>query len=287
MTHLKPGDKVRGFAILTTERLDEYDAWGVRARHEKTGCEVYHVVTADRDNLFAFAFKTPPSDDSGVAHILEHSVLCGSERYPVKDPFLLLLKGSMNTYMNAYTFPDKTVYPASSQVEKDFYNLFRVYGDAVFFPLLRKEAFLQEGHRRELGEDGKLNAVGIVYNEMKGNYSSHESIAAEWAYRSLFPGSPYAFDSGGEPSAILGLSYEGFKAFHERFYHPSNCRIFFYGNLPTEKHLEFLEENFLSRFTARPTEAEFPVMKRWTEPRFLEKNLPRRRRRDRGTARVP
>ncbi len=274
MTHPKPGDVVRGFDILTVARLDEYNAVGVLAKHRGTGCEVYHVVTDDRDNLFAFAFKTLPEDDSGVAHILEHSVLCGSKDFPAKDPFLLLLKGSMNTYMNAFTFPDKTVYPASSQVEKDFYNLFRVYGDAVFFPLLRREAFMQEGHRREFGADGRLDAVGIVYNEMKGNYSSHDSIASEWAYRSLFPGSPYSFDSGGEPGSVLGLGYDAFVAFHRKHYHPSNCRVFLYGNIPTERHLGFLEDNFLSRFSAGPEIGDIAPVERWDAPRFLERTYP-------------
>ncbi|MCL1818773.1 MAG: insulinase family protein, partial [Spirochaetaceae bacterium] len=261
------------FELISRASLEEFQAEGVFLRHRKTGCEVYHVFTQDTDNLFAFTFKTLPRNDTGVAHILEHSVLCGSQRFPVKDPFLLLLKGSMNTYMNAFTFPDKTVYPASSQVEEDFYNLFTVYGDAVFFPLLRREAFMQEGQRREI-EEGKLHAVGIVYNEMKGNYSNHDSIAAEWASRALFPDTPYAFDSGGEPSAILDLSYEEFRNFHAAYYHPSNCRIFLYGNIPTEKHLAFLEENFLARFEHRDVPAELPAQKRWDAPRFLERFYP-------------
>ncbi|MCL1818869.1 MAG: insulinase family protein, partial [Spirochaetaceae bacterium] len=261
------------FELISRTSLDEFRAEGVFLRHKKTGCEVYHVFNQDADNLFSFTFKTLPRNDTGVAHILEHSVLCGSRRFPVKDPFLLLLKGSMNTYMNAFTFPDKTVYPASSQVEEDFYNLFKVYGDAVFFPLLRREAFMQEGQRREI-EEGGLRAVGIVYNEMKGNYSNHDSIAGEWASRSLFPDTPYAFDSGGEPSAILDLSYEEFLAFHAAYYHPSNCRVFLYGNIPTEKHLVFLEENFLARCERRDVAAEFPAQKRWNAPRFLERSYP-------------
>ena len=269
-----PGTKLSGFEILTVSDLSEFQAKGVLARHLKTGCRVFHVANDEEDNLFAIAFKTPPRDDTGVAHILEHSVLCGSRHFPVKDPFLLLLKGSMNTYMNAYTFPDKTVYPASSQVEQDFYNLFKVYGDAVFFPLLRKEAFLQEGHRREISDDGDLSAVGIVYNEMKGNYSSHESIASEWAYRSLFTDSPYVHDSGGEPAAILDLSYENFKAFHAEFYHPSNAAVFLYGNLPTETHLKFLDENFLKHFEARRPVPDVSPAPRRKEPLLVEKAYP-------------
>ncbi|MDR1932794.1 MAG: insulinase family protein [Spirochaetales bacterium] len=265
---------VPGFETVSVSELEEFHGRGIFLRHTKTGCEIYHVLNEDSDNLFSFTFKTPPRDNTGVAHILEHSVLCGSRRFPVKDPFLLLLKGSMNTYMNAFTFPDKTVYPASSQVEEDFYNLFMVYADAVFFPLLRREAFMQEGQRREITGSGALEAVGIVYNEMKGNYSTHDSIAAEWAYRSLFPDTPYAFDSGGEPSAILDLSYEQFRAFHEAWYHPSNCRIFLYGNIPTEKHLAFLEENFLSRFDRRDVDARIASVQRWGAPRLLERSYP-------------
>ncbi|MDR1625981.1 MAG: insulinase family protein [Spirochaetia bacterium] len=262
-----------GFELVSEGDLEEFRSRGIFLRHIKTGCEIYHVLNADTDNLFSFTFKTLPRDDSGVAHILEHSVLCGSRGFPVKDPFLLLLKGSAHTFMNAFTFPDKTIYPASSQVEEDFYNLFKVYGDAVFFPLLRREAFWQEGQRREI-EGGRLSAVGIVYNEMKGNYSTHDSIAGEWAYRALFPGTPYAFDSGGEPLAILDLGYEDFKAFHAAYYHPSNCRIFLYGNIPTERHLAFLEENFLSRFGRAQIQTDFAPPRSWDAPRFLERLYP-------------
>lgn len=279
METLSPGTQLYGFEILSVRSLEEFQAKGIWARHLGTGCQVYHVQTEEPDNLFAFAFKTPPKDSTGVAHIMEHTVLCGSERFPVKDPFLLLLKGSMHTYMNALTFPDKTVYPASSQVEQDFYNLLLVYGDAVFFPLLRKETFLQEGHRRELTPEGKWEPTGIVFNEMKGNYSSHDSIAAEWAYRSLFKNSPYAFDSGGEPEEILDLSYEDFVAFHRTYYHPSNCHIFFFGNLHTERHLEFLQIHLFSRFREAPVAGEkgfssISPTERWDAPRRLLKSYP-------------
>ncbi|MCX7788403.1 MAG: insulinase family protein [Spirochaetes bacterium] len=279
MNTLAPGTQLYGFEILSVRTLEEFQAEGIWARHLRTGCQVYHLRTSEPDNLFAFTFKTPPKNSTGVAHILEHTVLCGSERFPVKDPFLLLLKGSMHTYMNALTFPDKTVYPASSQVEQDFYNLFLVYGDAVFFPLLRKETFLQEGHRRELTSEGKLEPTGIVFNEMKGNYSSHDSIVTEWAYRSLFENSPYAFDSGGEPEEILNLTYEEFVAFHRTYYHPSNCYVFFFGNLPTERHLEFLETHFLSRFRDSVSVksnalSDLTPVPRWQAPKRVVKSYP-------------
>ncbi len=279
MAPLVSGTRLHGFEIFSVRTLPEFQGEGIWARHLGTGCQVYHLRTEEPDNLFAFAFKTPPENSTGVAHILEHTVLCGSERFPVKDPFLLLLKGSMNTYMNALTFPDKTVYPASSQVEQDFYNLLLVYGDAVFFPLLRKETFLQEGHRRELTPEGKLEPTGIVFNEMKGNYSSHDSIAAEWAYRSLFENSPYAYDSGGEPEEILNLTYGDFVHFHRTYYHPSNCFVFFFGNLPTERHLEFLDTHFLSRFQGATPHGgkKLPALSpapRWQAPRRLVKTYP-------------
>ncbi|NBF40915.1 MAG: peptidase M16 [Spirochaetes bacterium] len=210
---------------------------------------MYHVHNDDPENLFAFIFKTPPADSTGVAHIVEHTVLCGSQRYPLKDPFLVLMRGSMNTFLNAMTFPDKTVYPASSPVEADLFNIMKVYGDAVFFPLLKPEMFAQEGHRLQFDEEGSLERTGIVYNEMKGNYSSHDSIAGEWSMRSLLPDTPYGYDSGGDPAEIPNLTYEQFHDFHRRYYHPSNARIFLYGNIDSERYLSFIEDEFLSAFS--------------------------------------
>ena len=226
MSRTTTGSTVHGFEIISRTDLPEYRSVGVLARHKKTGCEVYHLVNDDTENLFSFGFKTIPPDSTGVAHILEHTVLCGSRRFVVKDPFLSLLKGSMNTFLNALTFPDKTVYPAASTVEKDLFNIMKVYGDAVFFPLLKKELFQQEGHRLYFDESGKPTISGVVYNEMKGNYSSHDSIAAEWCLRSLFPDTPYGVDSGGDPDHIPSLTYEQFVEFHRSYYHPSNARIF-------------------------------------------------------------
>ncbi|MFP4384126.1 MAG: insulinase family protein [Spirochaetia bacterium] len=271
---IKPGMSIDGFTVKDVTPLEEYRGTGITAVHEKTGCEVFHVQCDDRDNLFAFTFKTLPRDDTGVAHILEHTVLSGSEKYPVKDPFLLLLKGSMNTFLNAMTFPDKTVYPASSTVEKDLFNLMKVYGDAVFFPLLKSEMFSQEGHRIEVDETGKLHKVGIVYNEMQGNYASHDSIASDWAVRSLFPDTVYHHDSGGDPAHIDELTYEQFIEFHKTYYHPSNTKIFLYGNIPTEKYLSFLNNEFLSRFTRRSRDNEVPIQPRWSEPRTQEVAYP-------------
>lgn len=239
------------FKLLNTDCLAEYNSTGFSYIHEETGCRVYHVKNDDPENLFAFVFTTPPEDNCGTAHIMEHSVLSGSENFPVKDPFLHLMKNSVNTFLNAMTYPDRTLYPASSVVPKDYFNLMKVYGDAVFFPLLRKETFMQEGIRFETDKDGNPEKQGIVYNEMKGNYSEQGAVLYEYSHRSLFPDTAYRFDSGGEPDAIPELTYEKFRAFHEKYYHPSNCRIFLYGNIDTETQLDFIEKEFLCRFNEK------------------------------------
>lgn len=256
-----------GFETIEEHELPEYRARGIWLQHEQTGAQVYHVHNDDRENLFGFAFKTLPPDSTGVAHILEHTVLCGSRRFPVKDPFILLVKGSLNTFVNAMTYPDKTIYPASSTVEQDLFNLMEVYGDAVFFPLLQKEFFRQEGHRLQIDEDGRLEITGIVYNEMKGNYADHDSIAARWAHRALLPDTPYGYDSGGDPSAIPDLSYEDFLGFHRTYYHPSNSRIFLYGDIPTDRYLDVLNRRFLSHFERLQVDRDIPLQPRWASPR--------------------
>lgn len=255
------------YELISERELPEYNGRGCFYRHRETGCEVFHIHNDDRENLFAFTFKTVPEDSTGVAHILEHTVLNGSEAFPVKDPFLMLLKGSVYTFLNAITFPDKTIYPASSTVEQDLFNIMEVYGDAVFFPQLKRELFRQEGHRLEFDEEGKLILTGVVYNEMKGNYSSHDSIAGEWCYRSIFPDNTYGVDSGGDPKEIPKLTYEQFLEFHKRFYHPSNARVFLYGDIPTERYLTFLHDRFLSRFNRRDEDIYVSMQPRWEAPR--------------------
>lgn len=273
MNYIK-GRTTGAYQVEDVHQLDEFKATGILFRHVRSGCRVYHVHCPDPENLFAFGFKTIPQDSTGVAHILEHSVLCGSRSFPVKDPFLQLLKGSMNTFLNAFTFPDKTVYPASSTVEKDLFNLMEVYGDAVFHPLITPEMFRQEGHRLEFDADGKLVRTGIVYNEMKGNYSTHDSVAGDWCFRSLFPDTPYAHDSGGDPACIPDLTWEEFKAFHERFYHPSNALVFLYGNIDSDKYLDFLDRRFLKDFQAIAVDLPLPAPAAWTEPRSLVRTYP-------------
>jgi Zn-dependent M16 (insulinase) family peptidase len=283
-----------GFEILGVAELAELAAGdggpspGVWARHQKSGAEVFHVYNDDPENLFAFAFATAPEDDTGAAHILEHSVLCGSERYPLKDAFLALAQGSLQTFLNAWTFPDKTVYPASSVNEQDYFNLMSVYGDAVFRPLLSEWTFMQEGHRLVFSSPGKKTGsgvppareqesaaiTGVVYNEMKGAYSSLDAYAALWSVKAVLPGTPYAFESGGDPERIPGLSWEGLRDFHRKRYSPANCRIFLAGNIPTEKQLAFLNERFLS--SLEPGTAAPPVFRagRWRSPQSFRVPCP-------------
>ena len=255
------------FNLISTTGLPEYNSTGYYYKHKRTGCQVFHVKNSDPENLFAFIFQTPAENNCGTAHIMEHSVLAGSEHFPVKDPFLQLLKGSVYTFLNAMTYPDRTVYPASTVVEKDYFNLMKVYGDAVFFPLLRKETFMQEGIRLEKNSGGKLEWQGIVYNEMKGSYSDSAAVLDEYSRRTLFPDTAYKYDSGGVPDSITELTYEQFRAFHKKYYSPSNCRIFLYGNIDTEKQLEFLEKEFLYRFDADTGVSPcVPLQKKYDKP---------------------
>jgi hypothetical protein len=263
------------YELVSERELPEYRCRSLFLRHRRTGCEVLRLESEDEENVFAFAFRTRPEDGTGVAHIVEHSVLCGSERFPVKDSFLVMARRSLATFMNAFTYPDKTVYPAASAVEADYFNLMDVYGDAVFFPRLTEDTFLQEAHRLELDEEGKLDIKGVVYNEMRGDYSSSESLATTACYTSLFsPGHPYSFDSGGDPEEIPSLSYEGFKAFWASHYHPSNCRVYLYGSFDTERQLDYLDGRFLSRFEERRIDTEIPLQPPIAEPRRIEVPYP-------------
>ncbi len=271
---MKVGDKVHGFTITDVQEIPEYRSTGILATHDTTGAQVFHTHNEDPENLFAYIFKTIPESSHGVAHILEHTVLCGSRSFPVKDPFLLLLKGSMQTFLNAFTYPDKTVYPASSTVEKDLFNLMEVYGDAVFFPLLKSDLFRQEGHRLELDAQGGLVRTGIVYNEMKGNYSTHDSVAGDWCYRTLFPDTPYQYDSGGDPKVIPQLEYEEFKMFHTTYYHPTNTLVYLYGNIPTQRYLEFIQNRFFQHFEPIKPLDPVSLQSRWDRARTMEISYP-------------
>jgi hypothetical protein len=279
-TNLKKGQTLdSGFVILDVVDLKELKAEGIWAKHEKSGVEVFHVLNDDDENLFTFAFATFPEDNTGAAHILEHSVLCGSERYPLKDAFITLAQGSLQTFLNAMTFPDKTVYPASSINEHDYFNLMSVYGDAVFRPLIPEWTFMQEGHRLEYcpaekNGDDKLTITGIVYNEMKGAYSSLDTYAGHWSVKAIMPDTPYDFESGGDPQEIPQLTWEGLKEFHRTRYSPANCRIFLAGNIPTEKQLAFLNKEFFSGINGGKACIPIGKTKRWKEPKKIHVSCP-------------
>lgn len=241
------GKAYKDFVLLSIDEIPDYKARGVYLRHKITGLEVYHIIKDDKENLFAYAFRTLDKTSRGVAHIMEHSVLCGSEKYPLKEPFITLASTSLNTFLNALTYPDKTVYPGASVVQSDYFNMMDVYGDAVFFPKLDHATFIQEGHRIEMDENDKLSIQGVVYNEMKGNYSSFQPIAFGDLISAMFPESYPAFDSGGDPLHIPELTYQEFLDFHQKFYSPDNCLLFLYGDIPTEKQLDFIDERFIGR----------------------------------------
>lgn len=255
------------FTIERDERIDEIDARAVIYRHNQTGARLLSVLIDDENKVFGVTFRTPPADSTGVPHILEHSVLGGSQKYPLKDPFFELVKGSMKTFLNAFTSPDKTVYPVASTNLKDFYNLVDVYIDAVFFPLLTPFHLDQEGWHYELDSpDGEMTYKGVVFNEMKGVYSSPDSLIYRHSQQTLYPDTPYRNDSGGDPQAIPDLTYADFKRFHETYYHPSNAFFYFYGDDDPNKRLT-IAADLLNKFSARPVNSEIPLQTPLSQPR--------------------
>lgn len=259
------GATYRDFVVTKHLDLSELKSTLFELVHEPSGARVIHIACDDPENLFCLSFQTIPNSSNGVAHILEHTVLCGSKKFPVKDPFFAMTRRSLNTYMNALTGQDFTCYPASSQVKKDFYNLLDVYLDAVFHPELKKTSFLQEGTRLELA-DHKLQFQGIVYNEMKGAMTSIESRLWQAISRRLTPDLTYAYNSGGDPKQIPELTYEELVEFHSNFYHPSRCLFFFYGDLPLSGHLDFILDQALKGVQKIPLLAPLPKQKRFTTP---------------------
>ena len=225
------GNTTHGFTVIRTQPLEELNAVMYHMRHERTRLELVWIKRDEENCTFGIAFPTLPEDDTGVFHILEHSVLCGSERYPTKEPFVELMKTSMNTFLNAMTFPDKTYYPISSRNPKDFLNLMRVYLDAVFRPLIysKSEIFRQEGWHYELDAEGRLSRKGVVYNEMRGAFADADELEEDAIMRALFPDTPYRFVSGGDPEHIPELTYEKFLEYHRRFYSPSNAYVYLDG----------------------------------------------------------
>lgn len=259
-----------GFSLIREANVPEVSGMVRLWRHDATGAELLSIMNSDENKCFGVTFRTPPVDSTGVAHILEHSVLCGSERYPVKEPFVELLKGSLQTFLNAFTFPDKTCYPVASANLQDFYNLIDVYLDAVFFPRITENCFRQEGwHVEADSADGPFRYKGVVFNEMKGVYSSPDSVLAERSQQALFPDMTYGLDSGGDPEVIPRLTYRAFRDFHASHYHPSNARFFFWGDDPEEGRFARLDP-YLSRFTARKVDSIVPLQPRLDVPRELE-----------------
>jgi Zn-dependent M16 (insulinase) family peptidase len=262
-----------GFELLREQALIEFNSTARLYRHTKTSAELLSLVNDDENKVFGVTFRTPPRDSTGVAHILEHAVLCGSRKYAVKEPFVELMKGSLNTFLNAMTFSDKTCYPVASQNLRDFYNLIDVYLDAVFYPLITPNAFQQEGWHYELDAvDAPLLYKGVVFNEMKGSYSSPDDRLNEFSQRSLFPDTVYGLDSGGDPRHIPDLTYANFKAFHQRYYHPSNARLFFSGDDDPDERLRLLD-SWLRAFDSIAVDSMVALQKRFSAPRRLSRTF--------------
>jgi presequence protease len=265
--------QTHGFELVREQDIPELNTRATIYRHTATGAELLSLQNDDENKVFGITFRTPPEDSTGVAHILEHAVLCGSEKYPMKDPFKQLLKGSLQTFLNAMTYPDKTAYPVASTNLKDFYNLVDVYLDAVLHPRISPDTLLQEGWHYEVGEDGALTYKGVVFNEMKGANASPDRVLYSATQSALFPNTTYAVDSGGNPANIPDLTYEQFKRFHEDYYHPSNARIFFYGDDPPEERLRLLD-GVLSRFTKKEVDSSIASQEPFAEPRRAERTYP-------------
>lgn len=262
------------YEVKEQRMLEDVHAEGIHLIHKKSGARICVMSNDDENKVFFIGFRTPPNDSTGVPHIIEHSVLCGSRKFPLKDPFIELVKGSLNTFLNAMTFPDKTLYPVASCNDKDFQNLMDVYLDSVFYPNIYKNQniFKQEGWHYEYSkEDGQINLNGVVYNEMKGAFSSADGVLAREILRSLFPDTAYQNESGGDPAVIPDLTYEQFLDFHRTYYHPSNSYIYLYGNMDVEQQLEWLDKEYLSAFSMIELDSEIGQQDEFEEP--IEKEL--------------
>ena len=261
--------KLQAYELIQERDLSGIKAKGTLLRHKKSGARIALIENDDDNKVFSIAFRTPPKDSTGLPHILEHSVLCGSKEFPAKDPFVELVKGSLNTFLNAMTYPDKTVYPIASCNDQDFQNLMHVYMDAVFYPNIYEsdKTFRQEGWSYELEDpDGELKYNGVVYNEMKGAFSSPDGVLDRMILNSLFPDTSYSNESGGDPDAIPSLTYEDFLNFHRKYYHPSNSYIYLYGDMDMEEKLQWLDEKYLSRFEKAEIDSEIRLQKPFDEP---------------------
>ena len=266
--------KLKEYTMIRREHIADIQSEGYLLRHDKSGARVMVIENDDENKVFNIAFRTPPADSTGVAHILEHSVLCGSRKFPLKDPFVELVKGSLNTFLNAMTYPDKTMYPVASCNDQDFKNLMDVYLDAVFYPNIyeKEEIFRQEGWHYELKSlDGPLAYNGVVYNEMKGAFSSPEEMMDREIFNILFPDTAYGVESGGDPDKIPDLTYEAFLDFHRKYYHPSNSYIYLYGDMDMEERLTWLDREYLSCFDKTEVDSGIAVQRSFDKP--VEKNI--------------
>lgn len=268
-------NSIKGYTLETSEYIKEIDGTAYIYTHDQTKAKVLYIANDDTHKSFGIGFRTPPHDSTGVPHIIEHSVLCGSRKFPLKDPFVELAKGSLNTYLNAMTYPDKTLYPISSQNDTDFHNLMDVYLDAVFFPNIykSKHILMQEGWRYHLEDEADaLEYKGVVYNEMKGAFSSPEEVIFRKIKEILFPDTTYANESGGAPECIPDLSYEDFIGFHKKYYQPSNSYICLYGELDIAKELAFIDKEYLSHFAYQKVDSEINKQQAFDKP--VEKSFP-------------
>ncbi len=279
---LKVGMRINDYRIERIESLTEISSIFYELKHTGTGAKHIHISNSDAENTFSVAFKTVPQDSTGVAHILEHTVLCGSKQYPVRDPFFSMLKRSLSTFMNAFTASDWTMYPFSTQNQNDFYNLMGIYLDAAFFPRLEGLSFKQEGHRLEIEEPAESNDPaaqqltykGIVYNEMKGAMSSPDQVMVRSILKALYPSTTYRFNSGGDPGEIPSLTHDQLKEFHRRHYHPSNAFFYTYGNLPLKDHLSVIEAKVLTGFEQIDSDTDVASQPRWKQPRSVSYPYP-------------
>ncbi len=274
---MKKIEDLKAYEVIEKRQIDDIGSMSWLLRHKKTGARIALLSNDDENKVFYIGFRTPPTDSTGVPHIIEHTVLCGSKDFPVKDPFVELVKGSLNTFLNAMTYSDKTVYPVASCNDKDFQNLMHVYLDAVFYPNIYKEKkiFQQEGWHYEMDdEDSPITMNGVVYNEMKGAFSSPDDVNDREVVNSLFPDTAYGVESGGDPKVIPELTYEQFLDFHRRYYHPSNSYIYLYGNMDMAEKLAWIDEKYLSRFDKLEIDSLIEMQKAFEKPAMVYKEYP-------------
>ena len=267
-------EELQAYEVLEKRRIEDLNSESYIVRHKKTGARLALLSNDDENKVFYIGFRTPPKDSTGVAHIIEHTVLCGSREFPLKDPFVELVKGSLNTFLNAMTYPDKTVYPVASCNDVDFQNLMHVYLDAVFYPNIYKiqNIFRQEGWHYEMeDENSELTINGVVYNEMKGAYSSADDVLSREIMNSLYPDTTYGIESGGDPLYIPDLTYEEYLDFHRRYYHPSNSYIYLYGNMDMAEKLKYIDEAYLSNFDSLKIDSRIEMQHAFEEPREIHR----------------